>query len=117
MSKQTGIIMKLALFVFITIFAINTLADSGYIVKNAEVVRISSSSGNSDIYRLYYTGGSNDTCSGQVRFHLNRAGSEKIFDRTFTLAVTAYASGSKIDIFSYLDNMDCDSAVTIELRK
>src|SRR5690606_41680637 len=35
----------------------------GYIVEGAVIEKVSSSSGNGDIYRLYYSGSANDACS------------------------------------------------------
>lgn len=97
--------------------SLNAFAGSGYIVSQAEVTKVTSSAGNNDIFRLYYVGGQNDTCSGQVKFFLERSGSKAIFNKAFTLATTALVAGKKIDIFSYTDNYDCNSAITIELRR
>ncbi|WP_353057027.1 DUF5992 family protein [Microbulbifer sp. VAAF005] len=40
-----------------------------------------------------------------------------VFQRTFTLATTALVSGKKVDVYSYTDDTDCVSAVSIDLNQ
>ncbi len=108
--------MRKIIFI-LALLSANTWAAQGFIVKNAVVDKVTSSSGNEDTYRVYYSSGTNDKCNGHVRFGLVNAGSEMVFNRAFTLATTAIAAGMRINIFSYSDNEDCDSAVTIELSR
>lgn len=92
-------------------------ATEGFIVTKATITKITSTSMNSEIYRVYYENGVDDFCNGHVRFFQAKANSERIFDRTFTLATSAMLSGSKVSIYSYADREDCDSAVAIEVLK
>lgn len=108
MKKYVAVLMLLSF---------NCWAAEGYVVREAEVTKVTSSSSNSDIFRVYYSGGINDQCNGGVRFFQSKAGSEGIFNKTFSLATTALVSGMKVSIYSYSDNADCDSAITIELSK
>jgi hypothetical protein len=99
--------------------SINAYASPGMIVNNATVTKVSSTSGNQDAFWVLYTteSNSNDKCSGKVKFQSSFSGTEKTFDRAFTLATTALVAGKPIDIFSYTDSSDCSSAVSIDLNR
>ncbi|WP_444910800.1 DUF5992 family protein [Microbulbifer sp. TRSA005] len=95
----------------------NSFAAGGFIVENAQVVKVSSTSNKQDAFWIWYTGGSNDHCNGKVKVQLNQSGTEGTFQRSFTLATTALVSEKKVNIYSYTDINDCLSAASIDLRK
>jgi len=76
-----------------TIFAISLLLSTaafaqGYITKNAIVTRVSATSTNVDAFWVHYENASNDNCNSKVRFYRNKAGTDGVFERSFSLATT-----------------------------
>lgn len=98
-------------------FSSQAFSAPGFIAKNATVTKISSTSNTQDAFWVYYSGATNDQCSGKAKFHESFSGTTGTFERSFTLATTALVSGNRIDIYSYTDVTDCLSAVSINLLK
>lgn len=101
--------------VFFLSYSLYAIGAGGYLSQNVTVTKISSTSGNIDAFWLYYTGGSSDNCSGKVKFKASNAGTTGTFERTFSLATTALVTGKKIEIYTYTNTSDCESAVSINI--
>ncbi|WP_020411156.1 DUF5992 family protein [Microbulbifer sp. VTAC004] len=106
--------MKKYLVLILMFISMNSFAGAGYITTGATVTKVSATSQNADAFWVWYSSGT-DKCSGKVKFQLANAGTEGVFQRTFTLATTALVSGKRVDVYSYTDDTDCLSAVSIDL--
>lgn len=93
----------------------NVFAAAGYIAQGATITKISSTSNNVDAFWVYYTGASQDNCNGAVKFVATNAGTAGVFERSFSLAMTALVANKKIEIYSYTNTASCDSAVSINM--
>lgn len=91
-------------------------AGPGHMVKSAKVTLVSSTSGNQDAFWVHYSSGSGDTCAGKVRFYRSKAGTDGVFERSFSIATTAVVTKMNVDIYSYTEVTDCNSAVAINLK-
>jgi len=109
--------MKKLIFLLLSTLSLNVLAANGFIVKNAVVTQLSSTSLNEEAFWLWYETSSNDPCAGKIKFRAENAGTEDIFVRSFSLATTALVTGKKISVYSYTDPTDCFSAVSINLSR
>lgn len=89
----------------------------GYIVKGAKISTVSSTSNNVDAFWVYYEGGQSDNCNGRVKFIATNAGTEGVFERSFSLAMSALVAGKKVEIYSYIDDTNCHSAVSINMKR
>ncbi|AWF81930.1 hypothetical protein BTJ40_14455 [Microbulbifer sp. A4B17] len=96
------------------LLSINTYAGEGYLTQDAIVTKVSSTSQNADAFWVWYSSNT-DNCSGKIKFQLVNAGTEGVFQRSFTLATTALVSGKKVGIWSYKDDTDCFSGVSIDV--
>ncbi|MCW8090202.1 DUF5992 family protein [Alteromonas sp. ASW11-130] len=106
---------KLAIFVGVLLASMSVVASQGYMIKDATATKVSATSNNIDAFWLHYSGGSGDKCGGKVKFMRTYAGTDGVFDRAFTLATTAVVAGNKIEVYSYTNNTNCESAVSINL--
>ena len=107
--------MKKLLFVFICCYSLSSYA--GVLVTGATIGRVSNTASNQDIFYIIVVGGTGPCANSKIRFPLSEAGSEKIYDRAFSMALTAYASGSKIEVVDYDDPVDCYGAESIHVYK
>ncbi len=86
-----------------------------YIASNAKIVNVTNTAGNADEFIVYVQGGTGP-CTGPnptiIKFKKSSAGSPEIFNRAFTLAITALMSGKNVSIHNYVDDA-CDNAVYI----
>jgi hypothetical protein len=99
-------------------FSIAQIATAEYLVKGATVSEVSNTAGNEELFYISVSGGTGRCADSQIRFPLADAGSEKIYDRAFSIALTAYASGEKINIYDYSESStDCNGAESIRLIK
>ena len=108
---------KIFAFILPLVFATTANAGAGYIVKSAKITKVSSTSNNVDAYWVYYEGGQSDKCNGRVKFQASRAGTTGVFERSFSLAMTALVAEKAVEIYSYTSDTDCSSAVSINLQR
>lgn len=100
------------------ILLISQAAAAEYLVTDATVVEIGNTAGNADLFYVETSGGAGPCANQQIRFKLSNAGSPEIFNRAFSMALTAYASGAKVSIYDYHEiQSDCDHAEGFKLVK
>ena len=106
-------------FLLVIAFALSaTSVNAEYLVKGATIIEVSNTAGNNDLFYVRVSGGDGRCANSQIRFPMGEAGSEKIFDRAFSIALAGYASGSKVEIYDYNENStDCNGAESIRLVK
>ncbi len=91
---------------------------AGWLVKDADIIEISNTAGNEELFYIIVSGGTGLCMDKQIRFPLSAAGSEKIYDRGFSIALAAYASGQKVKVYDYDEGKeDCNHAESIRMSK
>lgn len=108
---------KLVPTIILGCFSATLCAAPGYIVKGAKITTVSSTSNNIDAFWVYYEGGQSDKCNGRVKFIATNAGTSGVFERTFSMAMSALVAEKSIEIYSYIDAANCHSAVAINLKR
>lgn len=99
------------------LFSIEAQASApGWMITGATVTGVTSTSNNQDAFWLWYEP-ADSVCNGKIKFQKSFSGTDDTFDRSFTLATTALASGLKASVYNYTDVTDCFAAVAIELKK
>ena len=94
-----------------------TFSAQGYLVKGAKLTTVSSTSNNVDAFWVYYEGGQSDKCNGRVKFIATNAGTAGVFERSFSLTMSALVANKDVEIYSYTDNTNCHSAVSINMKR
>ena len=105
------------IFVAMTLsISVESFAD--YLVQGATVKEVSNTAGNNELFYIHVEGGVGLCANSQIRFPMSAAGSEKIFDRGFSIALAAYVSGSKINVYDYSEGSEsCNGAESIRMVK
>ncbi|UAB71656.1 hypothetical protein INR79_07095 [Vibrio sp. SCSIO 43132] len=94
----------------------STSALSGDIVTNGVITEVRNTGNNMDMFEIIVSNGTGP-CSGKtIKFPRSDAATKEIHDRAFSMALTAFASDSKIRVHNYRDDT-CDHAVYITIRK
>ena len=99
----------------LTSFGLASGAKADYLVSNAKVGSVSNTSGNGEVFVLTFAGGAGVCAKQLVFFQEDLAGSAKIFSRAFAVALTAFATGQTVDVFSYWGD-DCSTASYIQIK-
>lgn len=103
--------------VFTSLISNAAFSAQGYIVKGAKITTVSSTSNNVDAFWVYYEGGQSDKCNGRVKFVATNAGTTGVFERSFSLAMSALVAGKDVEIYSYTDDTNCHSAASINMKR
>ncbi|MFT4925461.1 MAG: hypothetical protein ACI8WB_001554 [Phenylobacterium sp.] len=110
--------LKKILPMILVFFSSTVLADGQYIVLNAKVTKVVNTSGNGASFMVVTAGGTGPctttTIQNNIYFPKSAAGTDKVFDRAYSTALTALVSGSKVNIYNYVDGA-CDKAAAIEI--
>jgi hypothetical protein len=106
-------------YISILIFIIFTQpAIAGWLVTNAKIKEVASAIGTQEAFFIVLDGGSGMCADKQIVFSMNHIGSEKKYDRAFSIALAAYMSDQKIKIYDYNDGIDdCSNADSIRVYK
>ena len=89
---------------------------AGYIVKDATVTSVANTFGSGNNFIVNATGGTNNKCQGlNIWFKLDTVTNEIIHARAYSTALTAFASGSKVNIWS--TDGTCEGAGHIQVKK
>ncbi|MEZ8822894.1 DUF5992 family protein [Vibrio amylolyticus] len=100
----------------LSVFAFGSIASGTYIVKNATISSIANTSSNVDRFIIWIEGG-NGVCVGKaITFPRSATTSAEVHQRAYSAALTAFTTGSKIDIHNY-HGEDCTNASYIRLVK
>ena len=90
-------------------------AFSGDILNSASISEVRNTSGNKDIFEIIVKGGCGLCANKTIQFPRSAAGSKEIHDRAFSMALTAFTTGSKVRVHNYVNN-DCRNASYITIR-
>lgn len=88
---------------------------AGDIVENARIIEVRNTAANEDIFEIIVQGGVGPCANKIIQFPLASAKSKSVHDRAFSMALTAFNTGSKVRVHNYKSN-DCKAAVYITLR-
>ncbi len=87
------------------------------LVSNGSVSNIGNTDSNTPSFSVLVTGGTTNVCQGAwIRFPLDGADPDKL-KRAYAAALTAFSTGAKVTIYTYLNVVDCRNAGYIELSK
>ena len=100
------------------LFSLSVLANGQYIATNAKIIKVGNTAGNGESFSVVATQGEGPCISSgsqiNIYFPLYAAGSEKVYDRAYAMALAALASGKKVNIYNYA-GASCDTAAGIEI--
>ncbi|WP_444922794.1 DUF5992 family protein [Microbulbifer sp. DLAB2-AF] len=109
---------KVVLTAAIALFSSVTLAQGEYIATNATITKVGNTAGNEASFWVVAENGTGPCVTtgtqNNIYFPKSAAGTEKIFDRAYSAALAALASGKPVNIYNYLDGT-CNTAVAIEV--
>ena len=114
--------LLITISIFMLAISIEVFAGVRCLASRINIVGITNTASNEMRFSVIVANGdgSHDCEDGAIVFPLSAAGvdggnNERIHDRAFTLAMLAYTSGRKVDIFTYEDAQTCSRAAYIEL--
>jgi len=108
--------MMLSIVILSVVFGYFSYAEAGQIVTSSTITIISNTNSNVEMFSVMTSGGSGVCANGFVNFDLASAGSADVYKRAFTIAMTAFMTGSKVNIHNYIDNT-CGKAAWIQMIK
>lgn len=125
-TKQTPgihIVLKKLSVIYLCLFSNVIFAEYAVLAEEATISEISNNTGNGPNFFIKAVGGTG-LCTGAqptlIVFPLSAAGisgnDENLHNRAFSLALAAYASGSKVTVSGY-EGSDCQRASRIKLVK
>jgi hypothetical protein len=85
-------------------------------VQDAKIEGIANTNSNQEKFNIWVSGGTGPCVNRQIVFPRSAAASAEIYNRAYSAALTAFASGSKISIYDY-DGASCSNAAYIKLQK
>jgi hypothetical protein len=103
-------------WIFIAGFALTAQANAGWLIQDGIVEFVENTSGNSDVFTAFVSGGSGPCNSTLITFQKSSAANEDVYARAFTLLTAANVSGKKVSIYNYVDQ-SCGNAVGVRLVK
>ena len=103
-------------FLLMSFFISANLFAGTYILTGAEITKISSTSGNLDEFVIWTKGGDGPCKSNAIKFTLVDSGSPAVFDKAYSMALTAFAAGFKVNVHNY-HNSSCTRASYIDISK
>jgi hypothetical protein len=94
------------------------VAQGQYIAIDGQITKVGNTSGNGESFFVVVQEGTGPCVTTNVQtniyFPASAAGTEKVFDRAYSTALAALASGKKVSIYNYIDG-SCNSAAAIEI--
>ena len=97
-----------------TLFSTTIYAD--YVVTDAKIEKMANTSGNSDEFAIWVTGGHGNCKDSLIKFRLADSSSPGVFDKAYSTALAAFAAGYRIRVHNY-HNTSCDNASYIKIYK
>ncbi|WP_369974288.1 DUF5992 family protein [Microbulbifer sp. A4B17] len=90
-----------------------TIADSGFIMKEAIVTKVSS--GGSSTFGFNISGGTGTCSDSRIQFDLSAVNNDiDAMNRAYSALTAALVSNSKVDIWA-VDSADCNTAASIDI--
>lgn len=109
--------MKLTTLIIALIFSFNA-SGTTILAANVEITRIANTgTGSGDDFYVYVSGGTGFCQNRGILFPKKLAPSESFHNRAFSIALSAYATGSKKVFITGFDGEDCSKARMIEMQK
>ena len=108
MIKQLVVLCAFAL--------ISSMSYADYVVTDAKIDKISNTSGNTDEFAIWVSGGTGNCKDTLIKFRLVDSGSEGVFNKAYSTALAAFAAGYRIRVHNY-HNTSCENASYIEIYK
>ncbi|QGX41847.1 hypothetical protein E2H98_17205 [Permianibacter aggregans] len=101
------------------LFCVSVAQAAGqYIVSNARLTKVGNTSGNGPSFWVVAVDGVGQCITQSMQTNIyfpeQYAGNKEIFNRAYSTALAAIASGRRVNIYNYTDGA-CDKAVAIEL--
>ncbi len=108
--------MKKILILIFIVFSQNALSGT-YLISDAKIIRISSTSSNLDEFMIWTTGGSGP-CPGNegIKFTLVDSGSPEVFNKAYSMALAAFAGDFVVRVHNYHDST-CNRASYIDIKR
>ncbi|WP_020406260.1 DUF5992 family protein [Hahella ganghwensis] len=104
--------------IILSLLFVSVSAQADWLVKDADIIEISNTAGNAELFYIHVSGGEGLCANKQIRFPLSAAGSEKVYDRAFSIALAAYLANQKVKVYDYDEgNEDCKGAESIRLSR
>jgi hypothetical protein len=108
--------MKKCLLFILLAISCNSYSTGTFIAENVTITQISNTGSNIDKFVIWTSGGTGPCANRSIHFPASATNSEKVFDRAYSAALTAFASGTKVTIHNY-NGPDCVNASYIRLSK
>jgi hypothetical protein len=86
-----------------------SLSNAGELVKGATILEVASSNGNQDVFWVRFSGGTGPCANASVDFPASKSQSKESYNQSFSIALSAAATGSKIRVHNYEDD-NCQGA-------
>jgi hypothetical protein len=94
-----------------------SIAYSGELVQNAKIVEVANTFNNAKQFYIVVKGGVGACANKRIVFPLSRTQSAESYQRAFSLALTAFSTGSKVRVFSYESEVNhCSTANFISVH-
>ena len=109
--------MRNVLGAILFVFASNSHA--GYLAANVTITKITNTWNNADQFAVVVSnaGGGTGPCSNsQIYFPRSASPNSFLHERAFAMALDAFNSGKRVDIYNYTGN-DCSNAAYIGIIK
>jgi hypothetical protein len=103
-------------FLLMSFFISANLFAGSYIITGAQITKISSTSGNLDEFVIWTKEGSGPCKDVAIKFTLADSGSPAVFDKAYSMALTAFTAGFKVSVHNY-HGSSCARASYIHISK
>ncbi|CAA0113478.1 Uncharacterised protein [BD1-7 clade bacterium] len=91
------------------------------LAHNSQIVQITNTSNNSDMFTIWLEGGTGTCTTGdkKIAFKSGSTSHSDVYKRAYSAALTAFTTGAKVSINSYLADSSepCEDAIYIRLNK
>lgn len=106
---------------FVCVFAMLSevsYAAAGYLAKEVSLIKVTSTTDSGANAFWVKSSGGTTNCSGfAMRYRTSNVVDDKAIDRAYALALSAYVAGKKVNVYTYKDTSDCNSAASIEFSE
>lgn len=109
------IAISFLIFTSCVTFSLSSFASAGYIAKDATLKSVANVFGGGDTFIVVATGGTGSCLNQNISFKLDNVFSESVHARAYSTALTAFASDSKVNIWS--TDGSCAGATHIQIKK
>ena len=114
MKKAVG----LGLVAFSFLCVVPDAGADGFVVQNGRVDQVSNTRGNVDNFVVHVSGGIGLCADSWLTFKRVNMGNDEVLRRAFALALTALATGYRVDVWSYKANanVNCETSAYIVVK-